>query len=68
MVFETPATIPTRNIKVFTEIMTKAGWTVTDTGHRIMTDEGPEGDTTLILTHISRVDIEDADVSHGVET
>jgi len=58
--FETTLTIPTRQLHEFTRRMSHAGFTVLDTGTRIMTDEhGPDGEATVKLVHLQRVELLD---------
>lgn len=58
--FETTLTIPTRQLREFTHRMSRAGYTVLDTGTRIMTDEhGPDGEATVRLVHMQNVELLD---------
>lgn len=59
-VFQTTLTIPTRELREFTRRMSQAGYTVLDTGARIMTEEhGPDGEATVRLIHLQRVELVD---------
>lgn len=57
--FEATLTIPTRQLREFTTRMRQAGYTVLDTGSRITTDEGPDGEATVRLMHAPTVEIVD---------
>ena len=57
--FETTLTIPTRQLREFTARMSKAGFTVLDTGTRVMTDEGVDSEATIRLVSIPIVEIVD---------
>lgn len=58
--FETTLTIPTRQLREFAHRMSQAGYTVVDTGTRIMSDEhGPDGEASVRLLHMQRVEILD---------
>lgn len=57
--FETTLTIPTRQLREFTQRMSKAGFTVLDTGARVMTDEGADGEATIRLVSTPIVEIVD---------
>ena len=57
--FETTLTIPTRQLREFTARMSRAGFTVLDTGTRVMTDEGVDGEATIRLVSIPIVEIVD---------
>jgi len=64
--FETTMTVPTRQLRELTTRLTKAGFTVLDTGQRIMTDDGPEGEATLRLLHIPTLQVDFAEADLGV--
>lgn len=57
--FETTLTIPTRQLREFTTRMSKAGFTVLDTGARVTTDEAVDGEATVRLVHTPIVEIVD---------
>ena len=59
--FETTLTIPTRQLREFTARMSKAGFTVLDTGTRVTTDEDVDGEATVRLVSIPLVEIVDPD-------
>lgn len=58
MAFETTLTVPTRDLPELTRRLSKAGFTVLDTGERIATDHGLDAEATLRLLHASYVDVE----------
>ena len=64
--FETTMTVPTRQLRELTSRLTKAGFTVLDTGQRIMTDEGPEGEATVRLVHLPTMQVDFAHADLGV--
>ena len=65
--FETTLTIPTRQLREFTQRMSKAGFTVLDTGTRVTTDEDVDGEATIRLVSIPTVEIVDpALCDHGI--
>lgn len=57
--FETTLTIPTRSLREFIARMSKAGYTVLDTGARVMTDDGVDGEATIRLRALPTVEIVD---------
>lgn len=57
--FETTLTIPTPQLREFMDRLSKAGFTVFDTGHRVMTDDAVDGEATIRLVHCQRVEIVD---------
>ena len=60
--FETTLTIPTRQLGEFTKRMRQAGYAVLDTGSRITTDEGPDGEATVRLMHAPTVEVVDPEL------
>ena len=65
--FETTLTIPTRQLREFTARMSKAGYSVLDTGARVTTDEDVDGEATIRLVSIPTVEIVDpAHYDHGI--
>jgi hypothetical protein len=59
--FETTMTVPTRHLPEIMTRLSKAGFTLLDTGHRVMTEDGPEGEATIRLMHIPTVEVVDPD-------
>ena len=59
--------VPTRHLRELTARLHRAGFTVLDTGVRVMTDEGPDGEATVRLLHRPTVEIVDpTEVELGV--
>lgn len=58
MAFETTLTVPTRDLVELTRRLSKAGFTVLDTGDRISTDHGPDAEATLRLVHLPTLEVE----------
>lgn len=54
-------TVPTHHLRELTRRLRSAGFTVLDTGERVTTDEGPEGEATLRLLAIPMIEIVDPD-------
>lgn len=59
--FETTMNVPTRHLRELTSRLNQAGFTVLDTGARVTTDEGLEGEATVRLLHIPIVEILEPD-------
>lgn len=57
--FETTLNVPTLQLRELTARLTKAGFTVLDTGTRVGTDEGPDAEAIVRLLHIPLVEIMD---------
>jgi len=51
MPFETTLTVPTRHVRELMARLSSAGFTVLDTGERVLTDEGADAEATLRLAH-----------------
>ena len=65
--FETTLNVPTRHLNELTQRLNRAGFTVLDTGARVMTDEGPEGEATVKLLHLPMVQVMDpSEIELGV--
>ena len=58
MAFETTLTVPTRDLVELTRRLSKAGFTVLDTGDRIATDHGLDAEATLRLVHLPVLEVE----------
>jgi hypothetical protein len=59
--FETTMTVPTRHLRELTSRLKLAGFTVLDTGARVTTDEGPDGEATLRIMQIPIVEVVEPD-------
>lgn len=46
-------TVPTAHLRELTRRLTKAGFTILDTGERITTDAGPEAEATLRILQVA---------------
>lgn len=55
--------VPTRHLRELTARLSRAGFTVLDTGARVMTDEGPDGEATIRLLHAPVTTVEIVDPS-----
>lgn len=65
--FETTLTVPTRQLREFTARMSKAGFTVLDTGTRVTTDDDVDGEATVRLLSIPIVQyVDPAECDLGV--
>lgn len=53
--------VPTKHLSELTRRLSRAGFTLLDTGARVMTDEGPEGEATVKLLHMPMVEILEPD-------
>lgn len=52
-------TVPTNQLRELTTRLAKAGFTILDTGQRVMTDDSPDGEATIRLMHVPVVEIVD---------
>ena len=60
--FETTLTVPTHHVRDLMRRLSGAGFTVLDTGMRVATDAGPDGEATLRLVHAPMLEVELADL------
>lgn len=63
--FETTLTVPTQHVRELMRRLSRAGFTLLDTGERVSGDEGIDAEATLRLLHVVEVDL-DAPVELGV--
>ena len=56
--FETTLTVPTRHVRDLMNRLSRAGFTLLDTGERVSNDEGLDAEATLRLLHVVEVDLE----------
>ena len=59
--FSTTLTVPTRHVKELMARLSKAGFTLLDTGERVATDEGIDAEATVHLVQMPTVDCIDPD-------
>lgn len=57
--FETTLNVPTQHLRELSTRLSKAGFTVLDTGLRVGTEEGPDAEATVRLVHLPLVEIVD---------
>ena len=57
MAFETTLTVPTPHLPELARRLAMAGFTVLDTGERVATEEGPEGEATVRVVHLATVEL-----------
>lgn len=57
--FETTLTVPTQQLREFMSRLSRAGFTVLDTGQRVATDDHPDGEATVRLLDVPMVEIVD---------
>ncbi len=59
--FSTTLTVPTRHVKELMARLSKAGFTLLDTGERVATDEGLDAEAMVQLLHAPTVECVDED-------
>lgn len=57
--FETTLNVPTQHLRELSSRLTRAGFTVLDTGLRVGTEDGPDAEATVRLVHLPLVEILD---------
>lgn len=57
--FETTLTVPTRHLPELTKRLAEVGFHLLDTGQRVTTEDGPDGEATVRLFQMQRVEIVD---------
>jgi hypothetical protein len=57
--FETTLTVPTRHVHEIMTRLSKAGFTLLDTGDRISNDDGLDAEATLRLIHLGIPSLEE---------
>lgn len=55
--FETTLTVPTRHVRELMNRLSKAGFTLLDTGDRVTNDEGVDAEATIRLMHVAFADV-----------
>ena len=58
LAFETILTVPTAHLAELSRRLARAGFTLLDTGDRVATDEGPDGEATVRLVHMPVMEVE----------
>ena len=59
--FSTTLTVPTAHLKELMGRLSRAGFTVLDTGARVSTDDGLDAEATLHLVHLPMVEAVEPD-------
>lgn len=59
--FSTTLTVPSRHVKELMARLSRAGFTLLDTGERVTTDEGMDAEATLHLLDAPMVEVVDED-------
>lgn len=55
--FETTLHVPTRHLREIMSRLSRAGFTIMDTGERVATDDGFEAEATVRLLHVPTLEL-----------